>query len=175
MLNIGDSAPEIYADSINNQHITLKQLKGRKVLIKFHRFSGCPIAQNHIHEFMKRQQELNATGIESIIFLHSSPDKIASSYSEVPGLHIIGDKSKTFYKLYGVEFSWKKFFTLHTWKETIASIFKGYPPLFNKFEGGIIGLPSDFLVDENGNISNLHFGKHYGDSWSVDEVLKISK
>lgn len=174
MLHKGESAPNISAESISNQHINLDALKGKKVLIKFHRFCGCPIAQNQIHDLIKHQNELNTAGIESIVFMHSSPAKIASSYSEVPGLHIIADKEKVFYKLYDSRFSWKKLFTWPTWRETFASVFKGYFPLLNKFEGGIIGVPSDFLIDEKGNIKELHYGKNYGDSWTVADILKMS-
>ena len=52
MLTKNLPAPEINADSINGQRIDLYRLRGKKVLIKFHRFSGCPIAQCQIHEFI---------------------------------------------------------------------------------------------------------------------------
>ncbi|MCC7402356.1 MAG: redoxin domain-containing protein [Chitinophagaceae bacterium] len=175
MLQKGDTAPEISADSINNQHISLSSMKGKKVLLKFHRFSGCPIAQNQISELIKRQPELNAAGIESIVFMYSSPGKIISNYTEVPGLHIIGDKQKMFYKLYDSRFSSKKIFNWPTWKNTFIAIRKGYFPLLSKFGGGITGVPSDFLIDENGKIKESHYGKHFGDSWNVSQVLDICK
>jgi hypothetical protein len=47
----------------------------------------------------------------------------------------------------------------------------GYFPQFNRFEGGVVGLPSDFLVDKTGRIIDVHYGKHFGDSWTVSDVL----
>jgi hypothetical protein len=168
-------APAIHATTINNQDISLSGLIGKKVLIKFHRFSGCPVAQRQIHELMERQNELNASGIETIVFLHSTKEMILPVYKEVPGLHIIPDRHKKFYRLYQSEFSWKKLLSIASWKENFKSFFKGYFPLFNRFQGGITGIPSDFLVDKKGVITDLHYGKHIGDSWTVSEIIARSK
>lgn len=173
MLRKEQIAPEISANSVTDEPISLKAMRGKKVLIKFHRFSGCPICQFQVHEFINNQQELNAAGIETILFMHSSKNKILSNFTEVKGLHIIADKQKAFYKKYETGFSWKKFFLLSTWRILFASLFRGFFPQFNKFEGGVTGVPADFLIDENGKIKELKYGKHFGDSWSVKDVLHI--
>ena len=175
MLIKNQPAPSIVSNSINDEQIDLSRLHGKKVLIKFHRFSGCPVAQNQIHELIERQNELNAAGIETIVFLHSTKKKILSNFKETPGLHIIPDRQKKFYKLYHSQFLLKKFFSLASWRITFASIFKGYLPHFNKFGGGVLGIPSDFLLDKNGIIADLHYGQHFGDSWTVSEVLSRGK
>src|SRR6187431_2764836 len=120
--------PVVIANSINNQRIELSEFKGKKVLIKFHRFSGCPVAQWQINEFITHQNELNAAGVETIIFMHSSTQKIKSNFKEVPGLHIIPDKQKMFYKRFESEFSWKSLLSIHSWRYTFASFFHGYYP-----------------------------------------------
>lgn len=171
MLTKNIPAPGILANSISNQPIDLATLRGKKVHIKFHRFSGCPVSQCQINEFIERQNELNAAGIETIIFMHSSVSKIQSNFREVPGLHIIADKKKFFYERFQSEFSWKGLFSMSSWRATFSSIFQGYFPHFNKFEGGITGKPSDFLLDEQGRIMELNYGNHFGDSWSVSDLL----
>lgn len=164
-------APEFVVNSINEEPIDLYKLRGKKVLLKFHRFSGCPVARNQISEFMKHQKELNDAGIETIVFLHSSKEKVRSVLREVPGLHIVADKQKKVYKLFQSEFLISKLFSLSSWAATIRAIFRGYFPLFNRFEGGIVGVPSDFLIDENSIIRALHYGRHFGDSWPASKVL----
>lgn len=171
MLTINQVAPEIESASVNGQKINLSGLRGKKVLIKFHRFSGCPVAQSQIHELIAKQNELNAAGIETIVFMHSTKSKILSNFQETPGLHIIADRKKTFYRLYHSQFLLIKLFSIASWRVTFASVFKGYFPHFNKFGGGIIGIPSDFLLDKKGMIADLHYGRHFGDSWTVSEVL----
>lgn len=173
MLVKNQPAPAIKADSITGQTIDLSGLRGKKVLIKFHRFSGCPIAQCQINDLITRHDELNSAGIETIVFLHSSKEKIVSNsnFKETPGLHIIADREKRFYRLYQSQFPLKKFFSIASWRETFRSVFKGYLPKFNQFQGGILGVPSDFLLNKNGIIADLNYGSHFGDSWSVSEVI----
>ena len=175
MLTRNHQAPEIVASTINGQQIELSGFNEKKVLVKFHRFSGCPVAQFQLGEFVERQAELNAAGIETIIFMHSSVKKIQSNFKEVPGLHIIADKQKKFYKSFGSAFSWKALLSISSWRATFKAILNGYFPHFNKFEGGITGIPSDFLLDTQGTVVDVNYGKHFGDSWSVSDVLSKSK
>ena len=174
MLHRNQTAPTICTTSISGQNINLDAFKGKKVLIKFHRFSGCPVAQNQLHEIITHQKELNAAGIETILLLHSTKDKIVPVYKEVHGLHIIADRQKRFYTLYNSRFSWKAFFSPASWIITFKSFLKGYFPLLRRFQGGFIAVPSDFLVDEQGIVINLHYGKHFGDSWSSADVLAMA-
>jgi peroxiredoxin len=172
MLFKNQAAPEISTTSISGHKIDLSAFRGKKVLVKFHRFSGCPVARRQIDEYLSRQKDLNAASVETIIFLHNSPDKINPDYEQVPGLHVIADKQKKFYHLFGSQFLFSKLFSPASWIATFRSFIKGYYPRFNLFEGGIIGIPSDFLINEDGVIIDLHYGKHFGDSWSGSEVLK---
>ena len=171
MLKLNQIAPAIITNSISDQNIDLSGFHGKKVLIKFHRFAGCPVAQYQIHELIKRQNELNTAGIETIIFMHSSKRNILSNFRETPGLHIIADRHKIYYRLYQSQFLLKKLFSIESWRVTFSSIFKGNFPHFNKFGGGILGIPSDFLLDKNGRIVDLHYGEHFGDSWTVSEIV----
>jgi hypothetical protein len=45
----------------------------------------------------------------------------------------------------------------------------------NPFAGGTdqTGLPADFLIDRDGTIVALHYGKHADDQWSLDELLAL--
>jgi hypothetical protein len=61
MLTKNQLAPAIRTTSVSGQPINLSTLRGkREVLIKFHRFSGCPVARCQIDDLLKRQDELNA-------------------------------------------------------------------------------------------------------------------
>jgi peroxiredoxin len=171
MLTKNQLAPAIRTTSLGGQPIELSTLRGKTVLIKFHRFSGCPVARCQIDDLIKRQDELSASGIETIVFLHSSVAKILPNFHEVPGLHIVADRQKAFYREYQSRFLWRKLFSAASWRATFSAFTMGYFPQFNRFEGGVVGLPSDFLVDKTGRIIDVHYGKHFGDSWTVSDVL----
>jgi len=171
MLTKNQLAPASRTTSLSVQPIDLSTLRGREGLIQLHRFSGWPDARCQIDDLIKRQDELNAAGIETIVFLHSSAAKMLPNFQEVPGLHIVADRQKAFYREYQSRFLWRKLFSPASWRATFSAFTKGYFPQFNRFEGGVVGLPSDFLVDKTGRIIDVHYGQHFGDSWTVSEVL----
>lgn len=172
MLSKNETAPVIIATSISGERVYLPGINGKNVLLKFHRFSGCPVAQRQIHEFIKRQNELNAAGIETIVFIHSPVSKIVPVYKEVAGLHIVADPQRVFCRLYHSAFSWLETFSVASWIQIFKSFLKGYFPLFNRFAATVHGIPSDFLIDQNGIIRDLRYGSNAGDSWNVSDVLK---
>lgn len=42
-------------------------------------------------------------------------------------------------------------------------------------EGGVLGLPADFLINAEGKIVASRYGRHSYDQWSVDELLALAK
>ena len=42
-------------------------------------------------------------------------------------------------------------------------------------EGGVLGLPADFLINADGKIVASHYGRYAYDQWSVDELLALAK
>ena len=174
MLKTKQCAPEINATSLSGRVIDLRDLKGKKVLVKFHRFSGCPIARRQVDDLIKAQEALGSAGIETIVVLHSSADKMHPNFDEVPGLHLVADPAKSLYRAYQAEFSWRKLFSLASWRETFASWVRGYFPQFTRFQGGILGVPCDFLVDERGMLAATHYGSHFGDSWTAADALRAA-
>jgi thioredoxin-dependent peroxiredoxin len=174
MLSTKQPAPPIDAVSISGRPVDLSEFRGKKVLVKFHRFSGCPVARRQIHDLVEGQEALNAAGIETIVVLHSSEEKMRPNFDEVPGLHLIGDREKTLYQAYQAEFLWRRLLSAATWAETLTSFTRGYLPQFNRFQGGIIGVPCDFLLDEDSTIIATHYGKHFGDTWTVTDALQAA-
>jgi peroxiredoxin len=167
-------APTIDTISLSGDRVDLAQFRGKKVLVKFHRFSGCPVARRQVHDFINEQGTLNAAGIETIVVLHSSAAKMRPNFEEVAGLHLVPDPGKALYCAYHAEFRWRKLFSIGSWRATFTSFARGYFPQFTRFEGGIVGVPSDFLVDEEGTIAVTHHGAHFGDSWSASDALQAA-
>jgi hypothetical protein len=38
-----------------------------------------------------------------------------------------------------------------------------------------LGLPADFLIDPDGSVVAVHYGRHADDQWSVDQLLDIHR
>jgi len=171
MTYLSSAAPDIHGVTISGRSIRLSDFRGKKVLVKFHRFSGCPVARRQLMDFIANYRELQARGYETLILLVSPAARIIPVYREVPGLHIIGDADRRFYRAYDIPFSWARTFSPASWREIFRSFVRGYLPLFRRFGTVLNGMPGDFLVDTGGCIVEQHYGGHAGDSWTVADVV----
>lgn len=172
MLSINQQAPQINAVSIGGDPVDLAALRARgPVLVKFHRFSGCPIAQSQVGDLLQRRPQLREAGIETIVVLHNSVAKVQGVFEEAPGVHIVADREKQIYRAYGARFLWRAMLSVASWGATLRSIARGHLPKPTRFQGGVVGVPADFLVDRSGKIVSLNYGRHYGDSWSADDAV----
>lgn len=175
MLHKAQIAPEFEAKALGGETISLNQFRGRKVLLKFHRFSGCPVCRNQLHDLMDHGDDLRRTGLETILLMHSSPEKVRPNFEEQEGIHIIPDPDKRIYRLYGSPFLTSALFSPNSMKHTFKAFGKGYFPQFNRFGGGLTAVPSDFLIDEQGLIAELHYGTDFGDGWTAEEAIEKAK
>jgi peroxiredoxin len=171
MLTTSQPAPRFDTTCLSGDSLDLDDLRGRPVLVKFHRFSGCPVARHQIDQFVARLPELTGAGVQTIIVLHSSAEQVAPNFAEQPGLHIVADRDKTLYRAWACAFDRRRLLSPASWRATMAAFGRGYLPQPTRFQGGVVGIPADFLVDRDGVIAEAHYGRHFGDSWTVDDVL----
>ncbi|WP_247428947.1 hypothetical protein [Bradyrhizobium sp. 139] len=52
-----------------------------------------------------------------------------------------------------------------------GNLAKDKPSLGGMPNGGLLGLPADFLIAPDGTIEAVHYGKHAYDQWSIDDML----
>jgi hypothetical protein len=39
----------------------------------------------------------------------------------------------------------------------------------------VLGLPADFLIGPDGRVRAVKYGRHAGDQWSVDDLLRVAR
>lgn len=107
--------------------------------------------------------------IQEIVFFHSSKEVLLEYQGQFP-FDIIGDPQKKFYKQFGVEQSiWALLNLKAIWVAIKGNLKKNKPKV--NMEGGILGLPADFLIAPDGKILAAHYGKHAADQWTMEELL----
>lgn len=141
--------------------------------LQFRRFAGCPICNLHLQSFFKRSDELKQHAIREVIVFHATQEKMHESVIDVP-FDLIADPERIIYKQFGVEGSWRAVLNLGIVKSGFKGMKKFGVALPQNLEAEL-GLPADFLIDEEGKIVALKYGDHADDQWSVDEVLDLSK
>ena len=70
-LTLGSPAPDFSAESIGGRGVSLEQLRGRPLLLKFYRFATCPVCNVHMHRFIMEHRMVSDAGLTTIVFYHS--------------------------------------------------------------------------------------------------------
>jgi peroxiredoxin len=140
--------------------------------LQFRRFAGCPICNLHLRTFAKQLPRLEQAGIRTVAFFHSSAETMKPYQGDLP-FPVVPDFERRWYRTFGVERSLRA--VLHPQAvraslEGLASV----PSSAFAGEGGMQGLPADFLVDGAGVIRALRYGAHANDQWSVEEVAGLA-
>jgi peroxiredoxin len=179
-LTLGAKIPQRNLNAINGQPVTLPAPAGRTHL-QFRRFAACPICHLHLRSFANRSQELAGAGITEVVFFHSAADELGGYQSMLP-FTVIADPGKEHYRQFGVEASWRALAHPRAWWAAV----RGGAALLHRddphsagvgFGDGTthLGLPADFLLDPDGTVVALHYGRHADDQWSVDQLLDINR
>lgn len=158
--------------SIKGEAVLLPDRQSEFIHVQFRRFAGCPVCNFHLHTMAKRQPELVAQGIKQLVFFHSSEQEMRKYQAQLP-FDCVADPQMRHYKKWGVEQSW---WAVAHLRVAISGMrgFLATGKLYKKAENGIRGLPADFLLNAEGKILALHYGKHADDQWSVDELLDMA-
>lgn len=105
-----------------------------------------------------------------------SPDADLLPYQGRFPFDVIGDPIKALYRRYGAESSISAFLSLKAWAASLkGNLRKDKPAMTGIPNGGIAGLPADFLIAVDGTVKAAHYGTHAYDQWSVDELLALTR
>ena len=167
--------------------VELHTIKGAKVVIpdvenfvhlQFRRFAGCPICNAHLQSVIKRHNEIEAAGIREVVIFHSTLEELETYIDDMP-IDIIADPDRVLYRRFGVETALRSIAD----PRSMSPILKGMTDRsvagklrlragLRSAHGGHLGLPADILIDTGGTVIGTKYGKHAGDQWSVDELLR---
>ena len=66
-------------------------------------------------------------------------------------------------------------FSLSVWGTYVRAMAAGFAPGMLTADGGMDGLPADFIIDGDGRIAYAHYGRSYVDALDVPRVLEICR
>lgn len=142
--------------------------------LSFHRFADCPFCNLRTQDLIKNIEKFNEKNIQIISVWPSEKSKLLQhSDSSTNGFHLVSDLNKKLYKKYEV---------------TQSSILGGLrlilqpKLLFNSMryikktmdmDSDPKLMPASFLIDPNGLIRLVYYGKNYGDHPDIESIFKI--
>jgi thioredoxin-dependent peroxiredoxin len=174
-LRPGQPAPDVSVVDLDDRPHRLGDYRGRPLLIQFYRYSGCPMCDLRLHDFARDYPGLAVEGLSVIAFFHSSAPRLRRHFARRPmPFPIVGDPGLTTYRSFGVERSVAR--TLLTalkpsfYWDWVRSMRHGY---WGTFDLRMDMMPADFLIDGDGIIRHVHYGRDFGDHLPVPELRSI--
>ncbi|MES2749296.1 MAG: redoxin domain-containing protein [Patescibacteria group bacterium] len=173
-LKDGDVAPYFSVVDINGGKVEINKDNGKKILLSFFRYSGCPWCNLAIYRLTEMAPELESQGVKVVCFVQSKQEDIVKNvinrHDVKPPFNLVPDPDKIIYGLYGVEESALKYFTsLRKLPEWIYSSYKLHYKQ-PEVDGSVTLVPAQFLIDSDGTIIKVHYGTDYADDMTYSEI-----
>ena len=169
----GDTMPPLKLTNIHDAEVTIPNAQYKFIHLQFRRFAGCPICNLHLQSVIQRLPEIEAAGIHEVVIFHSPKASLLPYQGKFP-FDVIGDPEKKLYAQFGVGSSIFAILDVRAWPAIARGNSAKDKPTAEP-EGGVLGLPADFLINAEGKIVASHYGRHAYDQWSVDELLALAK
>lgn len=152
----------------------------RRVHLQFRRFAGCPICSLHLHGFAERHAEIADAGITEVVFFHSAAEHLQGYQTQLP-FAVVADPDRAYYRRFGVEAGVRSVLDPRAWPAAVRGGTEWLAHHSDPDWAGVgendgtthLGLPADFLIDPDGTLVGVHYGRHADDQWSVDELLEL--
>lgn len=175
-LSEGSTAIDFTVEDISGNLISLRDYRGKKLMLSFYRFSECIYSNLRIHQLMERYSEFNSSGLEKLAFFQSSKEQIEKNLTmNNPPFPLISDTRRKVFKDYRVV------------EDSVIGYLKGYiriPKALKAIALGFIPkagqgsktlLPADFLISEDGKIAKAYYGKDISDYIPMSEIEEFLK
>lgn len=173
MLRVGQNAPPFVVSDVYMK--TVKLESGKKKVLGFLRYIGCPYCQRDIMKLISNRKNFEKADV--ILFSHSPADVLKKYLDKVFDFpfKMVSDPQKLIYKMYGVEDGNVLDFVSPS---AIIDNLKTLPTLkdYKFVPGGIdknfYTRPAFFVIDENNVIKYIYRAKNVADSFDIDDLLK---
>ncbi|MFQ5968715.1 MAG: peroxiredoxin-like family protein [Acidimicrobiia bacterium] len=173
-LEVGTQTPGFTVETLRHGTVSLDDLKGKRLWLQFHRFAGCPFCSLQVRELIERHQEVELSGLTHIAFFHSPRSQVEKHMGTLHTPFLVAaDPERVAYRAYGVQQSWRGLLSRRYLTGSVKAIWHGLFANPIGQNGGLAGLPADFLVDEAGVIRYSHYGEDAADMLSVEDVVRL--
>jgi peroxiredoxin Q/BCP len=176
-LKLQHQAPLFKIQDVFGKTIDLENYRGRKVYIGFLRNAGCPVCNLRVHALLAAAGQFTDSNVHVMLVFESTVERMKEYLTENQyPFSFIADPDNRLYHSYGIERSTGKFFRSLA-NGLIPKAIKGIKLFKNKIsqDGHMTTIPSDFLIDKNGNLERVYYGKFIGDHIPITELVKKNK
>jgi len=176
-LQVNQPAPAFTTTDVYGREISLQALRGKKIYLAFERNAGCPVCNLRTHELLKHTDYFSKNDVTVLLIYESTAEKMKDHLAdqEYP-FHFIADPENVLYQQYQIERSFLKM-SKGLFHGLIGKAMAG-KKRFRKpttQDGHTSTIPGEFIIDEKGKLTTIHYGEYIGDHLPLDRLKQELK
>ena len=174
-LSSGDKAPHFTLPAIDGSTFNMADMKGKRVILTFFRFSTCPLCNMRIRRIVQRWNEFSKDAVMVAVFDAKVGDLQKRMKKHDAPFVVVADETYEQFNKNGVKKSFFKFMwgAMRSPLTLLQATLRGYVPLTLSISK-LSTIPVDILIDEDGKVFEAHYCKDTSDHLSLDRMIAFS-
>ena len=171
----GDTAPQFTLPAIDGSTFNMADMKGKRVILTFFRFSTCPLCNLRIRRIVQRWNEFSKDAVMVAVFDAKVGDLQKRMKKHDAPFVVVADETYEQFNKNGVKKSFFKFMwgAMRSPLTLLQATLRGYVPLTLSISK-LSTIPVDILIDEDGKVVEAHYCKDTADHLSLDRMIAFS-
>ena len=171
----GDTAPHFTLPAIDGSTFNMADMKGKRVILTFFRFSTCPLCNMRIRRIVQRWNEFSKDAVMVAVFDAKVGDLQKRMKKHDAPFVVVADETYEQFNKNGVKKSFFKFMwgAMRSPLTLLQATLRGYVPLTLSISK-LSTIPVDILIDEDGKVVEAHYCKDTADHLSLDRMIAFS-
>ena len=174
-LSSGDKAPHFTLPAIDGSTFNMADMKGKRVILTFFRFSTCPLCNMRMRRIVQRWNEFSKDAVMVAVFDAKVGDLQKRMKKHDAPFVVVADETYEQFNKNGVKKSFFKFMwgAMRSPLTLLQATLRGYVPLTLSISK-LSTIPVDILIDEDGKVVEAHYCKDTADHLSLDRMIAFS-
>ncbi len=174
-LSSGDKAPQFTLPAIDGSTFNMADMKGKRVILTFFRFSTCPLCNMRIRRIVQRWNEFSKDAVMVAVFDAKVGELQKRMKKHDAPFVVVADETYEQFNKNGVKKSFFKFMwgALRSPLTLLQATLRGYVPLTMSISK-LSTIPVDILIDEEGKVVEAHYCKDTADHLSLERMIAFS-
>ena len=175
-LSVGDIMPVFSLPALDGSQFDLSDVRGKRVIFTFFRFSSCPFCNVRIDRIVKRWGEFADDTVMVGVFDADIGDLRKRMGERGIPFTILADGDYELFTRHGVEKSFLRFVlgALRSPLTFSRAVLKGYFPMTLSISK-MSTIPVDILIGEDGKIVEAHYCQDTADHLPLDRLIRFSR
>ena len=174
-LSNGDEAPQFILPAIDGSTFNMADMKGKRVILTFFRFSTCPLCNMRIRRIIQRWNEFSKDAVMVAVFDAKVGELQKRMKKHDAPFVVVADETYEQFNKNGVKKSFFKFMwgALRSPLTLLQATLRGYVPLTLSISK-LSTIPVDILIDEEGKVVEAHYCKDTADHLPLERMIAFS-